>query len=78
MVTNYKEIEEKINEGTTNRSIAATNMNETSSRAHTIIVINLTQKSKPGSGQEVTKTSTINLVDLAGRYVTYVTPFTFD
>ena len=70
LVTNYKEIEEKINEGTTNRSIAATNMNETSSRAHTIIIINLKQKSKNASGQETTKASTINLVDLAGRYAT--------
>jgi anionic cell wall polymer biosynthesis LytR-Cps2A-Psr (LCP) family protein len=68
-VTSYKEIEEKINEGTTNRSIAATNMNETSSRAHTIVVINLIQKSKNASGQETTKTSSINLVDLAGRYL---------
>ncbi|XP_054154280.1 kinesin-like protein KIF28P [Oppia nitens] len=61
LVTNYKEIEDHINEGTTNRSIAATNMNETSSRAHTIIVINLIQKSN-----NTTKQSSINLVDLAG------------
>lgn len=30
MVTSYKEIEIKLNEGTTNRSIASTNMNATS------------------------------------------------
>lgn len=68
LVTSYKEIEDKIDEGTTNRSIAATNMNETSSRAHTIVVLNITQKSKNAVGQEIAKTSSINLVDLAGRY----------
>lgn len=44
MVTNQQEIEQKIEEGTTNRSIAATNMNETSSRAHTIVSIEIIQK----------------------------------
>lgn len=44
LVTNQQEIEQKIEEGTTNRSIAATNMNETSSRAHTIVGIEIIQK----------------------------------
>ncbi len=41
-------------------------MNATSSRAHTIVVINLVQKYKNDSGKEMAKSSIINLVDLAG------------
>ena len=36
-VGSYKEIEKKMDEGTTNRTVASTNMNATSSRAHTIV-----------------------------------------
>lgn len=66
IVTGYSDISAKIDEGTTNRSIAATSMNETSSRAHTIVVISMTQKSRGSDGAESAKTSIINLVDLAG------------
>ena len=66
LVNSKKEILTKIDEGTINRSIAATNMNETSSRAHTIVIISLTQKHKNEQGVESAKTSLINLVDLAG------------
>ena len=38
------------------------------SRAHTIVAINFQQKGKnEATGQNTTKTSVINLVDLAGR-----------
>ncbi|XP_076324558.1 kinesin-like protein KIF28 isoform X2 [Tachypleus tridentatus] len=66
LVTSYKDIEAKIDEGTLNRSIASTNMNATSSRAHTIVGITLIQKAKNAAGQETAKTSVVNLVDLAG------------
>ena len=66
MVTSKKDLSSRIEEGTTNRSIASTSMNETSSRAHTIFVISLTQRSRNKEGIESSKTSTINLVDLAG------------
>ena len=66
-VKNYKEIEDRIAEGTKNRTIASTNMNATSSRAHTIVAVTFMQKSKAKGG--MTKTSVINLVDLAGRQV---------
>ncbi|XP_045105160.1 kinesin-like protein KIF28P [Portunus trituberculatus] len=46
LVTNYNEIEQKMNEGTVNRTIAFTNMNATSSRAHTIVGITVIQKFK--------------------------------
>eukprot|EP00002_Diphylleia_rotans_P040887 TRINITY_DN981_c0_g2_i7.p1 TRINITY_DN981_c0_g2~~TRINITY_DN981_c0_g2_i7.p1 ORF type:complete len:709 (-),score=147.59 TRINITY_DN981_c0_g2_i7:1785-3911(-) len=67
-VQSYEEIEMKIEEGTSNRTIAATNMNATSSRAHTVVAILFTQVEKdargPGKDREIT--SKINLVDLAG------------
>ena len=66
MVGGYKEIEKLTDEGTANRTIASTNMNATSSRAHTIVTVTLIQKYKNEAGKEFAKTSTINLVDLAG------------
>ena len=39
------------------------------SRAHTIVGITLVQKSKNAAGEETTKSSIVNLVDLAGRFV---------
>lgn len=39
-----------------------------SSRAHTIVAITFAQKGKNEAGQMMTKTSIVNLVDLAGRY----------
>nr|XP_054748335.1 kinesin-like protein KIF28 isoform X2 [Lytechinus pictus] len=65
-VGSYKEIERKVDEGTANRTVAATQMNATSSRAHTVITITFNQISKNDVGQETKKTSVINLVDLAG------------
>ena len=44
-------------------------MNATSSRAHTIITISVVQKYKNPAGKEMSKSSLINLVDLAGRYI---------
>ena len=66
-VKNYKNIEDRIAEGTKNRTIASTNMNATSSRAHTIVAVTFVQKSKDETGQVIAKSSVINLVDLAGR-----------
>ncbi|KAF8782896.1 Kinesin-like protein KIF28P like protein [Argiope bruennichi] len=66
LVTSYKDIQAQLDLGTTNRSIASTNMNATSSRAHTIVGITLIQKSRNVKGQETSKTSVVNLVDLAG------------
>ena len=44
MVGNYDEISAKQEEGTLNRTVASTNMNATSSRAHTIVGITFVQK----------------------------------
>jgi len=66
-VGNYADIEGYIFEGTANRTIAATNMNATSSRAHTVVTIYLDQFIK-NDRRETKKSSVINLIDLAGRY----------
>eukprot|EP00111_Clytia_hemisphaerica_P004193 TCONS_00011996-protein len=65
-VKDFADIERRMDEGTKNRTIAATNMNATSSRAHTIVGITLLQKTKNAAGEETTKSSIVNLVDLAG------------
>eukprot|EP00794_Sanderia_malayensis_P019281 gene19281-21207_t len=65
-VGSYKEIEKRTEEGTANRTVASTQMNATSSRAHTVVTIQFDQICKNDMGQETKKTSIINLVDLAG------------
>ena len=51
--------------GNRNRTIGATNMNATSSRAHSIVTIYFKQIELMDK-KKVEKNSTINLVDLAG------------
>lgn len=46
--------------------MAATLMNESSSRSHTIVSINFVQKIQLSAAQTTIKYSVINLVDLAG------------
>eukprot|EP00039_Didymoeca_costata_P024122 m.9333 g.9333 ORF g.9333 m.9333 type:complete len:1041 (-) comp4048_c0_seq2:54-3176(-) len=65
-VQNFAAIENRIDEGTKNRTVAATQMNATSSRAHTIVTVHFSQKADNAQGQSMTKTASINLVDLAG------------
>ncbi|WAR06090.1 KIF28-like protein [Mya arenaria] len=65
-VGTYTEIEQRIEEGTRNRTVASTKMNATSSRAHTIVCIKFVQKSVNDAGEEMAKTAEANLVDLAG------------
>ena len=64
-VDTYQSIEEKMLEGGKNRSIAATEMNASSSRAHTIISVEFRQKDTI-EGKKREKLSVIHLVDLAG------------
>ena len=54
-----------MDEGYTSRSIGATMMNQTSSRAHTIITIEFKQITQE-EDRKLEKLSIINLVDLAG------------
>eukprot|EP00741_Cyanophora_paradoxa_P014023 tig00020725_g13536.t1 len=61
----YREIEQQMENGTTNRTVASTNMNATSSRAHTVFTIQFSIVTTVG-GQKSEIGSKINLVDLAG------------
>ena len=65
-VTSYEEIDACMERGTTNRTVASTNMNATSSRAHTVFTITLTQLASDGDGHASEISADINLVDLAG------------
>lgn len=64
-VNSFAEIERLMDLGNTHRSIGATQMNATSSRAHTITTIELRQLEQTGD-RMMEKFSVINLVDLAG------------
>lgn len=67
-VSNYKQIKAHMDRGDRNRSIGGTKMNATSSRAHTVVTINLkkiTQNPTPGK-PPLTMEADLNLVDLAG------------
>jgi len=66
-VKDYKQVENLMEEGTKARTVASTQMNATSSRAHTLFTIMLTQtKVDKAAGKAMDKVSKISLVDLAG------------
>ena len=64
-VSSYEEISNKMEEGYQNRTIGSTLMNNTSSRAHTIVTVEFKQVQAVGKTKSE-KLSKINLVDLAG------------
>jgi len=64
-VDSYEMIAAKMDEGYESRSIGSTLMNQTSSRAHTIITIEFKQIYTE-DGRKKEKLSVVNLVDLAG------------
>lgn len=67
IVNNFAEIENLMDEGNKARTVAATNMNETSSRSHAVFTIILSQKiHDTETGFDSEKVSRISLVDLAG------------
>ncbi len=55
-----------MEQGFASRTLGATLMNATSSRAHTVIAIQFKQVTTGADGQKTQKLSVINLVDLAG------------
>ncbi|KAF0689379.1 Aste57867_19171 [Aphanomyces stellatus] len=66
-VSSYDEITALMDAGIMARTTASTNMNATSSRAHTIFQIILTQSQMdPATSKMMDKVSRINLIDLAG------------
>ncbi|KAI0597324.1 kinesin motor domain-containing protein [Biscogniauxia sp. FL1348] len=67
VVGSFQEIENLMDEGNKARTVAATNMNETSSRSHAVFTLILTQKSYDvDTKMEMEKQAKISLVDLAG------------
>ncbi|XP_062283330.1 kinesin-like protein KIF1B isoform X3 [Scomber scombrus] len=66
-VTSYTDIADLMDAGNKARTVAATNMNETSSRSHAVFTIVFTQKKHDSESDLSTeKVSKISLVDLAG------------
>uniref|UniRef100_A0A2K6A9W8 plus-end-directed kinesin ATPase n=1 Tax=Mandrillus leucophaeus TaxID=9568 RepID=A0A2K6A9W8_MANLE len=66
-VTSYTDIADLMDAGNKARTVAATNMNETSSRSHAVFTIVFTQKKHDNETNLSTeKVSKISLVDLAG------------
>ncbi|XP_051875002.1 kinesin-like protein KIF1A isoform X16 [Pristis pectinata] len=66
-VTSYNDISDLMDSGNKARTVAATNMNETSSRSHAVFNIIFTQKTHDSSiDSSSEKVSKISLVDLAG------------
>ncbi|XP_020283812.1 kinesin-like protein unc-104 isoform X5 [Pseudomyrmex gracilis] len=66
-VLSYEDIHDLIDEGNKARTVAATNMNETSSRSHAVFTIFFTQQQHDSAtGLMTEKVSKISLVDLAG------------
>ncbi|XP_074220766.1 kinesin-like protein KIF1A isoform X4 [Camelus bactrianus] len=66
-VTSYNDIQDLMDSGNKARTVAATNMNETSSRSHAVFNIIFTQK-RHDAETNITaeKVSKVSLVDLAG------------
>ena len=64
-VDSAEKIQGLMDQGNEMRAVAATNMNATSSRSHSIFIIRLLQK-EVIAGQQKDTRATINLVDLAG------------
>ncbi|KAF3760544.1 hypothetical protein M406DRAFT_48342 [Cryphonectria parasitica EP155] len=67
VVGSFEEIENLMDEGNKARTVAATNMNATSSRSHAVFTLMLTQKKlDTETKMEAEKVAKISLVDLAG------------
>ncbi|CAL8252339.1 unnamed protein product [Merluccius merluccius] len=66
-VTSYNDIQDLMDSGNKARTVAATNMNESSSRSHAVFNIIFTQKRSDADTDNTSeKVSKISLVDLAG------------
>ena len=67
IVGSFTEIDHLMDEGNKARTVAATNMNETSSRSHAVFTLTLTQKRHDTeTNMDTEKVAKISLVDLAG------------
>ncbi|XP_043282318.1 kinesin-like protein KIF12 isoform X2 [Venturia canescens] len=59
-----------LEEGMRNRSVGTHNMNEHSSRSHTILTVHITSEQQMENGVFISKQGKINFVDLAGSEMT--------
>lgn len=67
VVRSFQEIDNLMDEGNKARTVAATNMNETSSRSHAVFTLTLTQRRHDVEmNLDTEKVAKISLVDLAG------------
>ncbi|GFU14469.1 kinesin-like protein KIF11-A [Nephila pilipes] len=66
MVNNKDEVYAILEKGTARRQTAATMLNATSSRSHTVFSVTVHIKENTVEGEELLKTGKLNLVDLAG------------
>lgn len=67
VVRSFQEIESLMDEGNKARTVAATNMNETSSRSHAVFTLTLVQKHHDSdTNMDLERAAKISLVDLAG------------
>ena len=67
VVRSFQEIEQLMDEGNKARTVAATNMNETSSRSHAVFTLFLTMRRHDvETSMDSEKVAKISLVDLAG------------
>lgn len=67
VVRSFPEVDSLMDEGNKARTVAATNMNETSSRSHAVFTLTLTQKRHDvETNLDTEKVAKISLVDLAG------------
>lgn len=70
VVENYADVMKLLNQGNTVRKVAATNMNEASSRSHSVFTLKIEQKTVQDMGEGMSRETfvraKINLVDLAG------------
>jgi kinesin family protein 5 len=62
-VSSVKEVFDIMKQGTESRVVASTNMNEQSSRSHSLFILNIQQKNRL---DQSCKTGKLSLVDLAG------------
>jgi len=66
VVKSVEEMNDVLARGLANRSVAATNMNEGSSRSHSIFMITVEQCQVSGDGEGHIRVGKLNMVDLAG------------
>mmetsp|Transcript_87412 Transcript_87412/g.155035 ORF Transcript_87412/g.155035 Transcript_87412/m.155035 type:complete len:784 (+) Transcript_87412:57-2408(+) len=66
VVKGVDEMEKVLQSGLSNRAVSATNMNETSSRSHSIFMITVEQCAMGADGEGHIRVGKLNMVDLAG------------